>query len=353
MDAGRGHRPRSARSPGRRPAPGADMPPGADRARPPARSRRPPGGAASGRRARGRPRRPGRPGSSSAAATISSRAPASVRKFWLSALRGRRRSVASSRRSCPGVGGTRRSGASGPVMPSSHDSERLGIASSAGPARSPAANRKPAAAPIMAPLSVHQAGGGTSSGSPIASSRSRSTAAQRAVGGDAAAERHCGHAVLVRRCHGLRRQGVDHRLLERRREAIDRDRGPAFAIAGDLAQHGGLQAGEAEVVRPRRPRPRESGWRASAPSSGRADRRAAGIRQAEQPPDLVERLAGRIVDGLPQQSIASVIGHQHQLGMAAADRPGRAAGKGGSAGSGSPGGRSRSASWRRCGPRCG
>ena len=58
-------------------------------------------------------------------------------------------------------------------------------------------------------------------------------------------------------------------------------------------------------------------------SSGRGhDRRTARVRQAEQPADLVERLARRVVDRLPEQPVAQVVAHLDEERVAAADDEG-------------------------------
>lgn len=49
------------------------------------------------------------------------------------------------------------------------------------------------------------------------------------------------------------------------------------------------------------------------------DGRAAGVGQAQQAADLIERLARGVVERRPQHLIAAVVGHQDQLGVAAAD----------------------------------
>ena len=183
----------------------------------------------------------------------------------------------------------------------SQGSARFGIASSAASARSPAAKRKPAAAPIMAPLSVHHAGGGTSSGSPSAVTRRLEGRAQRAVGRHPAAERDRRDAMVARRRHGLRGERVDDGLLEGGGDPVDRDRLVPGAVPLHLAQDRGLEPREAEVVRARGACAREPGRRRCVPRGG-ADGGAARIRQAEQPPDLVERLARRVVDRLAQEA---------------------------------------------------
>ena len=55
-----------------------------------------------------------------------------------------------------------------------------------------------------------------------------------------------------------------------------------------------------------------------APVGRGRDRRAARIRQLEQPPDLVEGLPGRVVDRLAEQRVAPVVVHQDQLRVPAA-----------------------------------
>ena len=93
-----------------------------------------------------------------------------------------------------------------------------------------------------------------------------------------------------------------------------------FAGAGDQIAHGRLQAAEAEVepvgVVQQRPRKAVFGWVAAA---GRSfDRRPAGIRQAEQAGDFVERLAGRIVDRAAQRREIGRAGAAIEVRMAAA-----------------------------------
>jgi hypothetical protein len=50
------------------------------------------------------------------------------------------------------------------------------------------------------------------------------------------------------------------------------------------------------------------------------DRRTSRISEAEEPGDLVERLTGRVVDGLAEQSITAVVAHLDQHGVAAGDQ---------------------------------
>ena len=200
----------------------------------------------------------------------------------------------------------------------SHGSARFGIASRSGPERSPAASRNAAAAPIIAPLSVHHAGGGTSSVRPSADRRSPIVARSARLAATPPPSATRRNAMVAGRGDRLRRQRVDDRLLERGGQPVDRDRLAPLAIAGDLAQDRGLQPGEAEVVGAIGLRPRKPGRGRNA-LGRRRDRRSARIRQLEQPPDLVEGLAGRVVDGLAEERVATVIVHEDQLRVPATD----------------------------------
>ena len=76
-----------------------------------------------------------------------------------------------------------------------------------------------------------------------------------------------------------------------------------LARSGDQVPHGRLEAAEAEVE-PRRvveQRAREAVALRIAVAGGPFDRRPAGIRQAEQAGDFVERFAGRVVDRAAQR----------------------------------------------------
>ena len=55
---------------------------------------------------------------------------------------------------------------------------------------------------------------------------------------------------------------------------------------------------------------------------GPLDRRAAGIRQAEQPADLVERLARGVVDRLAEEPVREVVAHLDEERVAARDDQG-------------------------------
>src|SRR5699024_7617445 len=105
----------------------------------------------------------------------------------------------------------------------------------------------------------------------------------------------------------LRGKDVGYRLLERCCDAGRRDwiTGPLGGL--DVPSDGGLEPGEGEVV----PvalhvtlagqGPREPDRRRVAVATGTLDLRGAGIRQADQPGDLVEGLPCRVVQGLPEQ----------------------------------------------------
>jgi hypothetical protein len=124
--------------------------------------------------------------------------------------------------------------------------------------------------------------------------------------------------VVTGRGEGLGGEGIHHCFLEGGRDPVDRDWLVSRAIALDLAQHGRLETGEAEIVGTRRARSREPRRRRRV-ARRRADGGSTRIWQAEQPPDLVERLARRVVDGLAEQRVAPMVVHQHELGVAAAD----------------------------------
>src|SRR5207247_4970671 len=127
----------------------------------------------------------------------------------------------------------------------------------------------------------------------------------------------------------LRREDVDDRVLEAACERGDRRlREPSFRVPWrvpllgtcrlDDPTCGRLQAAEAEVVRVAEPgtregRPGDCGRPSRTPvvrartravrGLGRAlDCRTARIAEAEEPTDLVERLAGRVVERRPEQA---------------------------------------------------
>ena len=91
---------------------------------------------------------------------------------------------------------------------------------------------------------------------------------------------------------------------------------------GDLPPSGGLQAAEREVERLSEPGAREAPVMERRSGGRGHDRGTARVRQAEQPPDLVERLARRVVDRLPEQPVAQVVAHLDEERVAAADDEG-------------------------------
>ena len=144
-----------------------------------------------------------------------------------------------------------------------------GRASRSRPARSPAANRRAPAAPIIAPLSVQSAGPRHDQRHAAGLGLAGEPCAERAVRRDAAAEHDRPGADRLGRPDRLRHEHVDDRVLEAPRELRGRRR-PAVGLAGssgrqalvgarrvDRPARRGLEAREAEVVRVAEPRPRE------------------------------------------------------------------------------------------------
>ena len=79
-----------------------------------------------------------------------------------------------------------------------------------------------------------------------------------------------------------------------------------------------LEPAEAEVVGVAEPGPREDRVaRSSRAAAACDDRRAARIAEPEQPADLVEGLAGRVVDGLAEQPVRQVVAHLDEERVAA------------------------------------
>ena len=142
---------------------------------------------------------------------------------------------------------------------------------------------------------------------------------QHAVGGHAAAH---DDGPGADRLGGAQRPGREHvhdRVLERPGELGDhvrraarsrrarRSSGAGPERVGDRAPRGGLEAAEAEVAAVAQPGPREAAVVPGGAGGGGHDGRAARIRQAQQPADLVERLARRVVDRLAQQPVVQVV----------------------------------------------
>ncbi len=87
----------------------------------------------------------------------------------------------------------------------------------------------------------------------------------------------------------------------------------------DFSQHGRLEPAEREIPPVLQPGARElEGLRI--PAFRRLlDRRAAGVGESKQPGDLVERLAGSVVERAPQALVGEMVAHEHQFGVAARD----------------------------------
>ena len=265
-----------------------------------------------------------RPGGGSASARIASSTSGSARKFCDSAWRARSPAARSVARTA--AGSTR--GAVGRAFIAAASGSD-GRASRSSPARSPAANRRAPAAPIIAPLSVHSAGRGTISGRPRASAspasrarRARSPRPRRRARSSARPISSAARIVFVD-------EHVDDRVLEAPRELGDDVVGErrlgrvgqagVGARLGDDPAGRRLEAREAEVVRVAEPRPREDPVAAGRGLGRPRDRRPARVAEPEQPPDLVERLAGGVVDGRPEQPVGQVVAHLGEEGVAARD----------------------------------
>ena len=150
---------------------------------------------------------------------------------------------------------------------------------------------------------------------------------QPRVRGHAAADQQVVDAVLAAGEHRLAGQHVDDGLLEARRDVGDRHRlprpprgprpsAPRRSSARRRRSRSGAAPGRGPVVSPR-------GKSIAIRSPSRAsavDVRAAGERQAEHPGDLVEGLAGGVVDRRAERPhVGGDVGHEQQRGVAAGD----------------------------------
>ena len=176
---------------------------------------------------------------------------------------------------------------------------------------------------------MHRPGRGTTSGRPSAAAPCRRSLAKDAVRRHAAAEDDV-RAPVASRPQGLRREHVDDGVLEAQASSATVVAGQprpvdlAPVLGGrqrvrDLAPRRGLQAAEREVERVAQPGAREAPVAVRRASRRGHDRRPARVRQPEQPADLVEGLAGRVVDRLAEQAVLKVVGHLDEERVAAAD----------------------------------
>ena len=236
-----------------------------------------------------------------------------------------------------------------------------GRASRSSPARSPAANRRAPAAPIIAPLSVHSAGPRHDQRQPERLGLAREPRPQRAVRRHAAAHddrpragRLGGPDRLGRRGRRRRRPGSPRRARRRRRRGAARRASsarPASARASVMIRRAAVLSPEKlrSYESPSHARGKTRSWRGR--GLGRPpDRRPARVAEPEQPPDLVERLAGGVVERSCRAADRSG-GRASRRGTCG--RPTRRARRAGRPG---PGGRRRSgraARRRRRGPRGG
>ena len=214
-----------------------------------------------------------------------------------------------------------------------------GRASRSRPARSPAANRRAPAAPIIAPLSVHRPGRGTIERHAQGLGLVRQSSPQDAVRGDAAAQDDGAGTDRARRPGRLGREDVDDRVLEapgelgdgRRRRAARRGRrrpGPPPGAPRPTTLRAAVLRPEKlqSYVSPIHARGKRTSWR-TAPSAAAWIAGPPGIAQTQQPPDLVERLARGVVDGRPEQPVREVVAHLGEERVAAAARRARRAGR--------------------------
>ena len=139
------------------------------------------------------------------------------------------------------------------------------------------------------------------------------------VGGDAAAERHRLPVPPLQGPVELRGQLADGGGLEARGEvgaALVDALGPEIAAEVDERR---LQAAEAEVeARVAAHRDRQLEGLGVAVGGEPFERRAARVAEAEQAGDLVEGLAGGVVEGAPEDLVAGVVADRRQHRVAAA-----------------------------------
>ena len=183
---------------------------------------------------------------------------------------------------------------------------RFGSAPMSSEDRSPRAEAAPPTAAIIAALSVQSSSGGNRirrpARAPSSAIRSRSL-----VFATTPPPSRTVDAALLRRGHGLGHLDVDDRFLEGGGDVRQGDVVPGGLLGSEVAQDGRLQPAHREVEVSRiRHRPREpDGSRVALGREG-VERRAPGESQAEEPRHLVERLAGRVIEGLPEHLVACI-----------------------------------------------
>ena len=116
----------------------------------------------------------------------------------------------------------------------------------------------------------------------------------------------------------LLEQRLHHRQLERRGEVGALLRPGAFAKVAQAVQEGGLEAAEAVLEAGERRAGQRLPFRAACPRQP-VERRPARISEPQHPRRLVESFAGCIVAGAADDLETSMLRHQHQVGVGAAD----------------------------------
>ena len=166
------------------------------------------------------------------------------------------------------------------------------------------ASRHQAVAAIIAPLSVQSSSGGRNAPPPGRLGRLEHPGPQAGVGGDAAADARASARRPRRPRRELRRRarrrpppGTTRRRRRRRRRGAARTWLTTAVLSPENEKSNPSPA--------HRPRERDRGGVAVGASRSIAG--PAGIAEAEEPRDLVERLAGGVVDRLAEQPVPAVV----------------------------------------------
>jgi hypothetical protein len=170
-------------------------------------------------------------------------------------------------------------------------------------------------AAIIAPLSVHSFSGGTRRVRPAAAHRSSAGARTRELAATPPTTTRVSTPCAVQGGDRLTGQHIGDRLLKRG-GAVGHRQGLSSVPLRPTGR-GGLQPGEREGVRIiTRPgeRPGEGDRAGVALARRPVDGRPAGVRQPEDPRDLVEALARRVVEGVAEvrDRIAGQIADEQQ-----------------------------------------